>query len=387
MRAHKNSVRSARTLGRAQLSAVARHTASDKHWRARGRLATQLPFHRGSLERERPWTHASHAKSSGIRLPPSLAPRVGCRHVGPAVLLDHADVTDSSPQLPASHPDAVKRVSDAMDLLGDSVRFTCLDPQPASHSGVFVSEIESATCIEALGQYGTGLIAQVVGVDLRLSDALFGNSPGFRDTLKRNVERTVGASNTISANFRAYQRDPWITEALGHLLVALASREANHCVPGTVHALTLPHTQVREQGLDLVGVAELDGGVALCIAESKASEGSPGSQLSKAVKLFKAIDARDRDNDLLQALNIFRNYLTAEIRAELPEAMWSRDRLYAPVISFRTGLDPSTERPTTLGQLNPPSHQRRLICVRLEDYGAFFNGVADAMRAAVASYP
>lgn len=289
------------------------------------------------------------------------------------------------PATPA-HDELVQRVANATVTLAARVHVESAEPQPDSHWAILVSGLDEPASVNALGQYATALIAQLVGVDLVLSAELLGDGPEFLDALRRNVERAVGADNQIDDGFRQYQRDPWITEAIGHLLFGLANRDPSDCVPGKIHALTLPHTQVREQGLDLVGVFEHDGRVGLSITESKASEQYPAAQLRRAVSLFKALDAGDRDADLLQALNLFRNNLSAEIRASLAEAMWSGERLYAPLLSFRVGLDPSTERQATLGVLAPPSERRRLIVVKLSNYPAFFDGVANAMRAAVGDY-
>ena len=279
------------------------------------------------------------------------------------------------------------RAAEAIERIRSDVKIDCVDPQPPSHWGVLISSIDTDDCMGSIGVYATALIAQIVGVDLVLSDALIGNRPAFTETLTLNVERTIGPNNELDDDFRRYQRDPWITEALGHLLFALAKDVASDCVPGPVRALTLPHTQVREQGLDLVGVFELDdGNVGICITESKASETNAGSQLAKAAKLFRALDDGERDADVLQALNLFRGYLAPNIRDALPDAMWTGERSYAPLLSFRTNFDPATARESTLGRLAPPVDRRRVIAVELQNYRAFFDGVADGMRAAAAEY-
>lgn len=291
-----------------------------------------------------------------------------------------------SHQAPTPLPSALDRAADAMDLLKGTIELSCLDPQPTSHWGVLVSGIDEPVCVSALGVYATALIAQIVRVDVVLSDALIGDPVAFATALRRNVQRTIGDSNELTDNFREYQRDPWITEAIAHLLFALAREELSDCVPGPVRALTLPHTQVREQGLDLIGVFELEEGAGICVTESKASEEHANSQLAKATTLFKTLDTGDRDEDLLRALNLFTAYLSPGMREAVPNAMWSGERSYAPLLTFRTNFNAASERPNTLGLLAPPVDRRRLIAIELQTYSGFFNDVADAMRAAVVDY-
>ena len=101
-------------------------------------------------------------------------------------------------------------------------------------------------------------------------------------------------------------------------------------------------------------VKGLDGGAGISVTESKASEIYCNSQLVRAVTLLQELDRGARDNDLLQALNVFTNYLPDNLRVAAPAAMWTGERVYAPLLAFRTDFNPSAERPTTLGALKVP---------------------------------
>ncbi len=287
---------------------------------------------------------------------------------------------------PAPLPDPVASAQSALSALRTALSPVCADPHPNSHWVVEVEGLEDPGAVSALGRYATALIAQVVRIDLLFSAELLEASPAFLATLTANVHQAIGGDNHISNDFRRYQRDPWITEAIGHLLFRIAAEQDSHCVPGRVAVLTLPHIQVRQQGLDLIGVYTLADGAGISITESKASETYGNSQLTKAVKLFRALDRGDRSSDLLQALNLFSKYLPDNLRAAAPAAMWAGERIYAPLLAFRTSFHPTTERPTTLGALKVPHDRRRLLAVRLNDYGTFFDEVADAMRTAIGDY-
>jgi hypothetical protein len=281
---------------------------------------------------------------------------------------------------------AVARIAAALETLREQSALVCVSPQPDSHWCLNVSGIDSPVSVAALGVYCTGLIAQVVRVDLSLSDALLGRTDVFRDRLNAMVVRAVGNSNAIDETFRTKQRDPWITEALGHLLFGMTKDEPNDCLPGGIEALTLPHLQVREQGLDLVGVFAVDGTPGIAVGESKASETGAGSQLARAVELFRALEDQERDEDILQALNLMSGYLPAALVEKLPAAIWDGDRVYCPVLTFRVNFDPSTNRPDGIGAIALTSDRKRVVAMRLATYRNFFDSVADAMRSAIEDY-
>lgn len=287
---------------------------------------------------------------------------------------------------PNALPVPVARAQAALSVLRTALSPACADPHPDSHWVVEVEGLEDAEVVTALGRYATALIAQIVRVDLVFSAQLLSASPAFMTTLTTNVHDAIGADNHVSDDFRRYQRDPWITEAIGHLLFRIAAEQDSDCVPGRVAVLTLPHIQVRQQGLDLIGVYALDDGAGISVAESKASEIYGNSQLVKAVSLFRAVDRGDRNSDLLQALNAFAEYLPDGLREAAPAAMWAGERTYAPLVAFRTSFHPMTGRPATLGALKVPHDRRRLLSIRLNNYCAFFDDVADAMRTAIGDY-
>jgi hypothetical protein len=278
-------------------------------------------------------------------------------------------------------------VEAARTALEQQLSITNREPNPTSHRCAIVSDFDDDEQVEALGIYLTGLIAQLVKVDLEVSAWLFGENPAAIETLRANVDRTVGASNELSDFERVYRRDPWIAEAIGHLLIGAARNGPTECLDGRLHALSLLHMVVSEQGLDLIGVYECDNGsVGLSITEAKASESNGQAQLQRAVELFQALDDRKRDLDLLQALNSFQAYIPQDLLDRVAAAVWTDTRSYSPCIAFSDGFNPESDRPLTLGRLRPPRSDRRLISVELSSYRRFFDDVADAMRRAVGEF-
>src|ERR1700694_3977864 len=68
---------------------------------------------------------------------------------------------------------------------------------PDSHVVVRVEGAEDAECVAAFGTYLTGLVANVVGVDLQLADRLLGVDEDAQAQLEADVRKLIGTSNEI----------------------------------------------------------------------------------------------------------------------------------------------------------------------------------------------
>lgn len=259
-------------------------------------------------------------------------------------------------------------------------------PPPDSHVVVTVSGLEDADAISALGVYLTALVANVVAIDLSLADRLLGAGADAEEQLRSDVHELIGDSNAISSSFREDQRNPWIAEGIAHLLVALPVEGPGPCVPGMVHALTLPHEKSSQQGLDTVAIYDAeDMLLAVCIGEAKASERLAGVHLGRSVKLFRSIDAGSREHSIRSTINMLSAYLRADVRDRVVPSFWKEQRMYMPVIGYKSdcGFQPTQNRPATLGSLAVPSTNRRLVTLSLQNFHQFFDDVADAMHAAI----
>ena len=86
--------------------------------------------------------------------------------------------------------------------------------------------------------------------------------------------------------------------------------------------------------------------------------------------------------DLRARLADFRGFLSAELAVQVSDSLWSQSRCYLPMLVHQDDFNLMTRRPT-LARLAPPIERRRVIVSRLMSFHAFFDTVADAMRAAV----
>jgi hypothetical protein len=161
------------------------------------------------------------------------------------------------------------------------------------------------------------------------------------------------------------------------------------CVPGRIWAATVPHDKVSKQGLDLVAVYDDAGFPALCIGESKASRLNAGRHLNSSIRLFRDVDARQRDYEIrVTMINSLDAHVPEDLRSQVPGMFWRDRRLYMPVIGFEggSGFDATTNRPNTFGLLLVAVDRRRCVSLDLGNYYGFFDDVADAMRAAIDVY-
>lgn len=281
------------------------------------------------------------------------------------------------------------RLQGAVDALAGALTLEQHDPCPGSHTVIWITGLEDDEAVAALGTYLTGLIVGLVAVDLTVSERYFGVRPDDAEQLRREVERVAGSSNAVTDAFRDTRRNPWIAECLGHLLLMIARGEPGLCVPGRVWAVTLPHDKVSQQGLDLLAVYEDDGLPALAIGESKASRSYAAGHLNRSVRLFREVDERDRDHQIrVMMINSLDAHLPDQVREQVPGMFWRDRRLYLPVIGYsaQSDFDPTADRPATFGRLLVAVERRRCVAITLDDFYAFFDRVADAMRAAVDAY-
>jgi hypothetical protein len=159
----------------------------------------------------------------------------------------------------------IQAVESALTTLRDRITVEEEPEGPDSHVVVRVTGLEEPDCREALGVYLTGLVANVVRIDLQLANVLLGVGADADAELSKDVERLIGASNvvddtntpvagTITSDFRDDFRNSWIAEGIGHALVSLPETTPGPCIPGVLHALTLPHHKSSQQGLDAVAI-------------------------------------------------------------------------------------------------------------------------------------
>lgn len=275
-------------------------------------------------------------------------------------------------------------IDEALHAIATSVTLREL-PGVASHTAIVAEGLDAPLVTKSLGRYLTGAIAGAVDLDARLSQSLLAEGFDAQNEVANRVRRLVGDTNaytTESVRFRDTWRNAWIAEGVAHALLVVRARIDTPCLSGPVHALTPPHQLPTEPGLDAVAIYSDGDGPVVAIGETKASREAGSAQLTVAARIFTEVDAGEYGADLRSALVSLRRVLPDTVASRVSDALWREHRCYMPFIFHETSFNPLTERPV-LARLKPVVNRRRLLALRLNDFHAFFDSVADAMRAAV----
>lgn len=312
-------------------------------------------------------------------------------HVGAHAPAPVDDVQDLvvTPQAPGSGV-ALGGCHTVEDLVAEAVttlerELTVQVTTVSSHVVTTVGGLEAASAVDAFATYAlVAGIGQAVRVNLAIAAEMLGGGPQFADALRRDVEQIIGPSNAITNDFREDQRDPWFTECLGHMLLNLSRSVGGLGPPGPVQALTLVHTDVRDHGMDLVGLHLEQALLALNVAEAKASESHASNHSGATARLFAEVDAGTRDKEIRGKVQVLREALPAERQALVSPAFWHGQRAYVAVISYgQASTFAPTQRRPTYAALAVGADRVRLLAVPLSDYRQFFDTLADRVRALV----
>ncbi|MDA1363102.1 hypothetical protein O1R50_26045 [Glycomyces luteolus] len=281
------------------------------------------------------------------------------------------------------HP-AVALVANALAELERGIKLV-ERPGPTSHTVLVGTGFETPSVTTALGRYLVGALANVVGLDARLSEELLAEWPNARAELDLDLLELLGPDNNFADPTAALTRDdtrnPWIAEGLLHALLVVRARTVTGLLPGTVHAIQDLHTNVKSPGIDLLAIYD-DDVTAVMIGECKATKSNGTDNLRKAAHFFRKVDAGEYGRELRKSIGALRTVLPETLRPKVTNALWQNRRCYVPAIAFAEKFDPHKER-QHLAELQPPPTHRRLISIELVDFEGFFDAVADAMRAAV----
>lgn len=255
-----------------------------------------------------------------------------------------------------------------------------------SHTVVVVDGLDDLRVPIALGRYLVGALAGAVDVDARLCADLLAQGADRRAEITATVLSIIGSTNVFDTSaaemFRDTRRNAWIGEGVGHALLMLAAKEDSSIVNGRVCTVSEVHQSPTRQGLDSVSAYVKGGALGVAIGESKATCSGGSTQLGEAARMFTYVDDGVYGPDLRARLAAFRGFLPPELAAQVSDSLWTDNGCYLPMIVHQDAFDAMTNRPS-LSRLAPPIERRRVVIMQLNDFQAFFDGVADAMRAAV----
>ncbi|GAA2418875.1 hypothetical protein GCM10010404_91820 [Nonomuraea africana] len=256
----------------------------------------------------------------------------------------------------------------------------------SSHTVVIVSGLDAFEVPVAMGRYLVGTLAGAVGLDARLSEDLLARGVDRREEIRRTVTALIGTDNIFiteeQKQVRDTRRNAWIGEGIGHALLSLGARRETSCVDGRICTLSEMHQTVTRQGLDSVGTYVQNDVLGVSIGESKSTESNASANFGEALNLFSEVEEGIHGPDLRARLSAFRYILEPGLKEQVKDSLWSDNASYLPIVVYQDDYDFTTARPK-FQRMKTPRERRRVIVVQLPSFHAFFDAVADAMRAAV----
>lgn len=273
-------------------------------------------------------------------------------------------------------------IDGALNDLGRLITLTEADG-PTSHTAIAAEGLDDPDAPIALGRYLLGVLAGAVHLDARLSEKYMLRGVDGRQEIEAAVARVVGTTNVFATNqeiwFRDRVRNAWIGEGLAHALLVIRNRLETVCLAGPVAAISKPHVIPSETGIDAVAVYEIDGEPFLAIGESKATGGNAVTEWRKAARFFARVDGQEYNQHLRTALIALDPVLPDHLAPKVSEAIIRDAPCYLPVIVHGAAFDYLADR-DWMATLLPPTDRRRLLVLRIPDFHAFFDAVADTMR-------
>jgi hypothetical protein len=292
-------------------------------------------------------------------------------------------VVDVASALPTQGPMVL--LDQALADLDAAISFSA-DAKASSHTVVWVHGLEDPRVPVALGRYLVGALAGAVDIDAALCEDLLARGADRRAEIAAIVADIIGHTNVFetpdAVMFRDTRRNAWIGEGTGHALLMLAARHESSFIKGRLCALSEVHPNPTRQGLDSVSTYVSQGVLIVAIGESKATCSHGSEQLTEAAKLFSDVDEGVYGPDLRAKLAAFRRFLPDDLAIQVSDSLWSHSSCYLPMLVHQDDFNLMGRRPTLAG-LGPPVERRRVIVSKLTGFHAFFDAVADAMRAAV----
>ena len=256
---------------------------------------------------------------------------------------------------------------------------------PTTHNVAIVSGLEDASIRDALATYLLNCAVQSVRVNLAILNDLLGDSEDAATALAGELTRLLGNNNDLTDDFRQDQRDPWMAEALAHLLLKIAGNLPPLPPPGSLHALTPVHDDVKEHGLDLVGIYtnSASGNLGLAVSETKASANNPTAHVASAADLFTSVMTGRRDPHIRSKIQSLRHALPSQTQTLITPSFWKNECCFSAYVAMSDScdFDANAARPTYL-QIQP---RATIVIVPLSNYQAFFDSIADRMRSLIST--
>ena len=285
-----------------------------------------------------------------------------------------------------------RAVCNALTLLGQTLQFQ--QTSTPSHELLVVTGWNQSLVVRrAVAEYLVGLCVMAVNSVLAVRTDLIG--PSGLVEIKQNVEDIIGVNGVgLTDEQVTMKRDPWIAEGIWHLCLAVSMNTPGSHPPGALFALSLPHLDTTEEGLDLAALYRSQNGVGVSIVETKAYRTSPAVAVQRAAKFFQKINSGSYRKKVREAVLRMRAECTPADQREITAQLWQERRWYIPNLHYDAAYTEDWTRPRrVLSSLLKASNNQTFAIPQgiiimpheVAGFDAFFNGVTSDMMAFVSS--
>lgn len=252
-----------------------------------------------------------------------------------------------------------------------------------THKAIIITGIENdPTVIRSIAVYMVALISNSIEANLEIRADLIEYTEIGKNEIIESVIDTIGENNHLNQDFIEDERNPWLAEALIHLLLFVSNRNNSIHPVGEVLAVGLVHDDPKDKGLDLTALYQAET-LGLTIGECKAYKLYPNKAISNAVSFFDGVDSNRKTGKRIRTqVQILRKFLPDEFSELATNVFWKNERCFltTPIFDMSVDKDWSRTRNKTFGALNVPIEKRLVIPIAIEDFDGFFNSLSDEMR-------
>lgn len=284
-------------------------------------------------------------------------------------------------------------VENSLALLAQTLQFQ--HTPCANHALVIVTGWNQTLAVRrAVAEYLVGLRVMAVNSVLAVRTDLVG--PSGLAEVRQNVEAIVGVNGTgLTADQVIKSRDPWIAEGMWHLCLAISMLVPGIHPPGAVFALSLPHADATEHGIDIAILHQAQNGVGLSIVETKAYRNDPAGAVTRAAKFFRGINEGAYRIKIREAVQRMRTECPHPLQNQITAQLWEERRWYVPNPHYDDVHveDWTQNRPVLTNLLNAPAipanppipapHGIVIMPHLVTGFNAYFDGITADMMAFV----
>ena len=250
-----------------------------------------------------------------------------------------------------------------------------------SHSVLLVKGCGEDKSLGATAVYLVAAIAATISANLSIREALFDNIDLDRD-LRADIVSVIGdeASND---DFKTTRRDPWMWEAISHMLIHLSRHNDGFHPSGRVLAKTSIKHDINDHGFDLIAIYSA-AGLGISVGECKAYLYDPSRAITDASNKLSEIDENKRDIELRAVINQLRGALGDDVQADLAGSFWRNERSYLPFVCCDVNRSTDWLRSRmALRRLDVPVNRKILYPLPLIHARDTFDRICELMRSYV----